>query len=115
MILARVEAGDWIHVSSTMAVREINAGSDLERRDRVLEMLPGASGIMEVSDAVLQRGEELERIGLHSADAIHVAAAEAQQADAFVTCDDRLLRVARRHERRFRVRVCDPMTLMREQ
>ncbi len=115
MILALVESGEWSHVSSTMAVKEINAGSDWERRDRMLEMLPEDSGIMEVSDAVLQRGEELERVGLHAADAIHVAAAEAQQADAFVTCDDRLLRVARRRARMFRVRVCDPITLMREQ
>jgi predicted nucleic acid-binding protein len=115
MVLARVAAGEWVQVSSAMAVDEINATLDLERRDKALQMLAAASAIIEVTDAVLARAEQLKRLGVHLADAVHVAAAEAQHADVFLTCDDRLLRLARRQARVLKVRVCDPVSLMRQQ
>jgi predicted nucleic acid-binding protein len=97
-----------------MTLVEIGAGADAERRARMLEMLPGASGIMYVGDAVLRRADELARFGIGPADAVHVAAAEALDADALLTCDDRLLRAARRHAGTLKVRVCNPITWMKE-
>src|SRR6516164_3932079 len=43
------------------------------------------------------RTKELIGLGFKSFDALHVASAEAVTAEAFCTCDDRLLAAARRH------------------
>lgn len=114
LVLRQFDVGAWTHVSSNMAVAEILAGSDTERRNRMLEMLPPSSAIMEITEAVLRRAEAIEQLGIRPADAVHVAVAEAQRADVLLTCDDKLLRAARRHSRMLRVRVCDPLTWMSE-
>lgn len=77
-------------------------------------MLPRTSDILPVNEEVLSRADELSGLGVHAADAVHVAAAEAQKADALLTCDDQLIRVWRRHQGKLRVRVCDPITWMKE-
>jgi len=53
--------------------------------------------------------------GLHAADAVHVAAAESQGADVFLTCDDRLLRQCQRTAEGLDVIVANPITWLQEQ
>src|ERR1051326_5090612 len=47
--------------------------------------------------ALVDRTKGLMGLGLKNFDALHLAAAELASADAFVTCDDRILSLARRH------------------
>jgi predicted nucleic acid-binding protein len=58
------------------------------------------------------RVEELVGFGLKPLDAAHVAYAESARCDAFVTCDDRLLRHARRAQ--LAVRVMNPVEYTEE-
>lgn len=113
-IMRQVDAGRWRHVSSDMVIAELAAMSDSERQARILAMLPPAAAIMRVTPAVIDRAAELQRLGIRAPDAVHLAAAEAQKADVFLTCDDRLLRVARRQRRRVRVAVTDPVSWVKE-
>jgi predicted nucleic acid-binding protein len=46
-------------------------------------------------------------------DALHIAYAEQAQADAFISTDDGLLRVAARHADILKVRVLDPIEFIR--
>ncbi len=62
--------------------------------------------------AILQRARALESVGLKGRDALHLAAAEHAQVDYFVTCDDKLLRRARRIGSS--VRVASPPELSEE-
>lgn len=45
----------------------------------------------EVSVAIRQRAEALEKSGLKAMDALHVACAEAAKSDYLITCDKRLI------------------------
>ena len=113
-ILQQIDVGKWQHVSSEMTTAEVLAMRDPERQARILALLPPPTAIMRVTPSVLNRAAELQRLGLRTPDAVHVAAAEVQKADAFLTCDDQLLRVARRHRRLVRVAVSDPVAWVRE-
>jgi predicted nucleic acid-binding protein len=76
-----------------------------------LEALPTT----EISDASLAaRIAELMALGFKNFDALHLASAEALGADVLCTCDDRFLVVAGRESSRLKVRVLNPIDLVRE-
>lgn len=69
---------------------------------------------MKLDAAIWERAEELETMGFKTADAVHVAAAEAGRAGVFLSCDDRLCRCAKRNRRRLHVDVLNPLDWLRE-
>jgi len=113
LILARCATGEWQHVSSEMARIEIEANPDPDRRRRIRALLPDDAVIILNATPLFTRAARLESSGLKGADAMHVAAAEAQGADVLLTCDDRLIRAARRAQ--VTMRVTDPVTWLQEQ
>lgn len=113
LILERCRAGSLSQVSSTMALVEISRSANLEQKRRVKELLPPLDGIVALSDAEFARAHVLQRLGFKPADALHIAAAEAAQADVFLTCDDRLARCAAREAPRLSVRVSNPVNFLR--
>ena len=113
-VFQQMESGFWSHVSSEMAEIAIRAMSDDGRRARVALLLPEKSAIVRLAPAIWQRARALVRLGFKAADAVHLAAAELGQAGVFLTCDDRLLRRARRHHRKLQVQVANPLDVMKE-
>lgn len=113
-LLQLVDDGVHQHVSSEMAVIEINAIKNPQRRNRILAMLPTPAVIMGIDDAMLERAELLQTYGLVLPDALHVAAAEAQKADALLTCDDRMLSAFARHRRNIFVPAFNPILWINE-
>ena len=45
-----------------------------------------------VNEKIRERARELEKQGLRSMDALHLACAEAAETDCFLTCDDRIVK-----------------------
>ncbi len=115
LIFQRSDGGEWAHVSSRMAEIEIEAMVDDERRRRVLALLPEPRNRVALTAGVVRRAANLIELGFKPADATHLAAAEAARADVMLTCDDRLLRRARRVRRQLKVRVDNPVVWLREQ
>jgi predicted nucleic acid-binding protein len=114
LIFERFDAEVWQHASSEMALIEIDAIADAERQSRVRMLLPNATSIMKLNDAIFRRAAELEVQGFKPADAVHVAAAEFAQANVFLSCDDRLCRLAKRRQRDLRVQVANPVLWLKE-
>jgi predicted nucleic acid-binding protein len=96
-----------------MAEIELSAMADKVRQGRVLKLLP--ANRIELTPAIFDRARELVVLGIHAADAVHVAAAEAQNADIMLTCDDRLLRRCRQLADRLHVQVANPVDWLKEQ
>jgi len=67
-----------------------------------------------IGDVEVERAGQLEALGFHDFDALHLACAESGGADVFLTTDDRLHRLARRQAEHLRVRVCDPVMWLKE-
>jgi predicted nucleic acid-binding protein len=114
MILEQCERGVWQQLSSTMATIEIAAIPDAKRRTRVRLLLPAKENTLKLTPDVFDRAEKLEAIGFKPADATHVAAAEALKADVFLSCDDRLCRLAKRRRTELKVRAANPLEWLKE-
>ena len=114
LILERIDRGQWSEASSEMAMIEIDAIADPDRRSRVQLLLPEEKSILELTRNVWDRAAELEGLGFKPADAVHVAAAEQAGADVLLSCDDRLCRRARRCRGKLRVRVANPLDWLKE-
>jgi predicted nucleic acid-binding protein len=78
-------------------------------------LLPAEKSILNLTTAGFARAADLQRLGFKAADALHVAAAEEARADVLLNCDDRLCRLGRRHRRKLRVIVANPLEWLKEQ
>ena len=115
LILKHCEAGEWQWVTSAVVSHEVDAVPNRDRRYRLQEILKRAGRLVPLSDALVERGEELKGMGLKAYDALHVACAEHAKVDVFLTTDDQLYRVATRNARRLTVRVENPLTWLQEE
>lgn len=62
------------------------------------DMLKNESEYISYTDDIQKRAEHHENYGIMALDAIHLACAESANADYFLTCDDKLIRKARKAE-----------------
>lgn len=114
LILAHVEEDEWEWIGSQVLDYEVGRTPDPERRARVRLLLQSTRPGAPISPEVARRAAELADQGLGAVDALHVAAAEASHVDVLLTTDDGLLRAAHRLQGGTRVRVCDPLSWLRE-
>jgi predicted nucleic acid-binding protein len=112
--MMNASAAEVLGHSSEMATIEIDAMPDSKRRREVRLSLPSESSILKLTAAIWDRVKRLTELGFKPADAAHVAAAESGGADIFFTCDDRLLKAARRNRMLLAVRVSNPLDWLRE-
>jgi predicted nucleic acid-binding protein len=114
LILEKCGSDEWEQISSEMADIEIDAITDSERRARVRLLLPEGKAPLRLSEEIFARAETVEGMGFKRADAVHLAAAESQGADAFLSCDDRLCRRAKRQRDQLKVHVANPLDWLKE-
>jgi predicted nucleic acid-binding protein len=109
LILRHLEAKDWHWLGSEAIELEISRTPDQERQRRVRLLAASIQETVQLGVAEISRARELEQIGFHTFDALHIACAEAGSADGFLTTDDRLLRLAKRSAQHVRVKVDNPL------
>lgn len=114
LILSHIQAGDWQWISSEAMDFEIEQAPDSERKERVQLLLAQAERTILVEQAQEIRVHQLEALGFHAFDALHLACAESGKVDVFLTTDDRLLRLAVRQANQLRMKVQNPLTWLRE-
>jgi len=95
-ILRLVESGHLELFSSEALQFEIDRIPDSERQERANEMLKLASKSLELVDEIQSHARSLHRFGVKPLDALHLAFASWAKSDYFCTCDDILLKKARR-------------------
>ena len=113
-ILAMVRQGRATWISSTILELEISRNPDQERRNDVTSLLIFASEVVRPKTEDADRAAELQKLGISSFDALHLACAERGEVDVFLTTDDGLLSRARRHGTALRVRAENPLSWYRE-
>jgi len=99
----------WREVSGSSIERNPN----LTRQEYALEVLAKAAAFVVLEPDVEKRARELNRLGFKPLDALHLASAEAGQADFLCTCDDRFLKRARA-SKGLRTKVVSPIELIGE-
>jgi predicted nucleic acid-binding protein len=95
-LLLRVSAGE-VGLVSSFVVEIENALSPFDaRREEVSRFIDLAKERVGSEPDIVRRAKDLEGAGMRGRDALHLAVAERAAVDYFVTCDDKLLRKARR-------------------
>lgn len=109
LVFEHIDAGRHQQVSLQVAEIEIAAITEPERRRRVHALLPPRKDRIRLTQAIFARAESPAGLGFKSADALHIACAEAAGADIFLSCDDRLCRLGRRVAKHLGVTVANPL------
>jgi predicted nucleic acid-binding protein len=109
LILRHLESKDWEWIGSEVLDLEIVQTPDMERQNRVRLLTAHVHEIIHVESDEMIRAQELEKLGFHTIDALHLACAERGGADVFLTTDDRLLRLAVRVSEHLRIQVANPL------
>jgi predicted nucleic acid-binding protein len=115
LILKRLESGESTWISSTVIDYEVDQTRDSERKRRVKTLLSSAHQVVLLTEAIIRRSDEIKQLGFGSYDALHIASAEAGEADVVLTTDDKLVRLAMRHLRELRVFVSNPLQWLQEE
>lgn len=92
VILQMIENGDIALISSAVIEYETSRNPQPLRRDWVKKVTGLAEETQPVNEAIRKRAHDLEQGGVKAIDALHLACAEAAQANYFVTGDDRLIK-----------------------
>ncbi len=112
-ILALCDAERIELLSSEALLFEIERNPNLTRQEYALAVLGKAAAFVVLEPDVEARARELHRLGFNPLDALHLAFAEAGQADFLCTCDDRFLKRARR-VKGLKTKVVSPIELIGE-
>ncbi len=95
LIVRAIEGGRYIPIISPVHLAEVESIAETSERLEILELFRRLRRNVTVKPGKLRaRAEELTTWSFGTADAAHVAFAETT-ADAFITCDDRLLKKCR--------------------
>jgi predicted nucleic acid-binding protein len=98
-ILALVKmatASEWVIASSEMIDIELIQISDIEKFDNVVDFYGKANDFLVITDEIKQCASEFQKHSIKTYDSIHLALAEENQYDIFLTTDDDFLRAAQK-------------------
>jgi predicted nucleic acid-binding protein len=100
-------------VSSEALYYEGEQSSLPVRKEHTLAVLAKTKSVITVTATEKQRAGELINFGIKPLDALHPALAESGKADYFCTCDDKLLRNAKK-VKDLSVKMINPVDLVQE-
>ena len=99
---------DWELVTSTAVLYEIGLIGDPVKRSHIVRLTHRAGETIWVDADLLSRAEEIEKDGIMGMDAIHIACAEKAGA-VFLTTDDEVIRIMKKHTPDISIRVDNPL------
>ncbi|MFO3797262.1 MAG: PIN domain-containing protein [Anaerolineales bacterium] len=114
LILARLERKEWTWLGSQALTLEIEKTPDPVRRSYLRRIVEHVHQVLPIGKAEFERARTLAEMGFIGFDAVHLACAESGKADVFLTTDDRLLNIAKRHAEELHVSVENPLDWLKE-
>jgi predicted nucleic acid-binding protein len=112
-IVAFCQTGQLELISSEALLYENEQNVISARKENTLAILASASEVIKVTEKETQRAASLSAFDIKPLDALHIALAETGNADYFCTCDDKLLRNAKKVTD-LKVKTINPVDLVQE-
>ncbi len=112
-IIAFCDSGQAEILSSEALLYESDQNTLAIRREHTSAVLLKAKTIIQLTTDAKDRAENLMKYGIKPLDALHLSLAEAGKADYFCSCDDRLLRNAKK-VKDLMVKAINPIDLVQE-
>lgn len=114
IIIKWIEEGKMISINSDALEYENGLTSNPDRRKRVNLYLSLAKEYVSLSNFLIKKANEIINLGFRDMDALHIAMAEEGNANYFVTCDDEIVTVAKKNQKRLKVKVCGLLEFLEE-
>jgi predicted nucleic acid-binding protein len=114
-IIELIEKGKVHLISSGTLIVENNRNPRTDRRETTQRILNLNRTVSLLTTVVETKARRIHQYGLRAVDALHIALAEAADADAFITRDEGILKVARRQPDVFKVKVVNPIEFLLEE
>jgi predicted nucleic acid-binding protein len=109
-IFKRFYSGEWKLVSSEAIEAELKRMVNLDKLNRIQELLQVAENRIILTEAIDKRSQEIENLGFGLYDSFHIACAESAKIDVLLTTDDRLLKKAINYNHLLKVKLDNPVT-----
>jgi len=93
-IISHCEKGEWTLIASGIIDYELSKLPDVDRLEQIQTLYSTAYEWIQLTEQSVQRAAFFQQHGLKSFDSLHLAVAEANEVDVFLTTDDHLLHVA---------------------
>ncbi len=114
IIIGHLEARDWEWIGSEIIDFEIDQTPDNERRRRAHLIADRSHKKVVLTEEIKLRASYLHKIGFPAIDALHIACAESEKTDIFLTTDDRLLNLVTTVKSDLQVRLKNPLVWIKE-
>jgi predicted nucleic acid-binding protein len=111
-IISHCERGDWTLVTSGVVEYEVLRISSPDKLESVLELCAVAVERVTLTDEAVDRAAYFKQNGLRDFDSLHLAVAETNHVDVFLTTDDKLLRAVHRLD--IKIKIANPVTWLME-
>ena len=105
ILLKYIDDGKVQFINSFVIEYEISKISDVEREFKIREYLELSNEFIEFNNQIEQRATEIEKFGFKGIDAMHIAVAEFTNVDYFVTCDDDILKLEKKHTSEIKIKI----------
>ena len=113
-ILKFVELDQFILLDSDIILYEVEKISDVKRKNSIRKILSKAKYYIDLNENILKRAYEIQKIGVKSYDALHIASSECGKATIFLTTDDKLLKMVQNNLDKIHIRVQNPLNWILE-
>ncbi|MDR0843453.1 MAG: PIN domain-containing protein [Acidobacteriota bacterium] len=111
-ILSRCKNGVWALLTSDVIKQEISRQTDTLRREKVEAFLSTAIEDLKTTEVAVAKAVSFQKNGIKVFDSYHLAVADENSCDVFLTTDDRFLNKATRQK--INTRVANPATWLLE-
>jgi len=111
-IISHCERGEWTLVASGMIDYELSKLFDADRFEQVQALYAAAGERITLTEQAEKRAAFLQHNGLKPFDSLHVALAETNGMDVFLTTDDRLVRTASKMD--LKIKIDNPVSWLME-
>ena len=112
-ILQRSQEGIYTIIGSDILELEINQSNDLIKRQRVSNLYSVASEIVKYSDDIASAAKNIMSVSnIKLFDSLHIASAQAGNADVFLTTDDKLEKMS--SKLMLSMRILNPLKFLME-
>ena len=96
-LLEKIEKENYSLVVSEALFFENNKNPNDKKKRRIFSYFKLAKENVKIDMMDITRAKELVMLGFNEMDAIHLALAEKSKTDYFITCDDKIVKLYRKH------------------
>jgi predicted nucleic acid-binding protein len=111
-IVSHCEREEWILLSSSAIDYELSQMQDDDKFEKITTLYIASKEWLALSIDAENRAKYFQRYGIKALDSFHMALAETQKADVFLTTDARLLQAARKLD--LAIKISNPLSWLME-